>query len=58
MSTAQKKKPFLLCIHNSGCDDLELRKFYEQTPDRRAAQVGYVRVVDASGEAPTQRRTS
>jgi len=45
-----KKVQFLLCIRNTGCEDLERRKFYEQIPDRRAAQESYVRVVDESGE--------
>ena len=50
MATVRKKKQFLLCIDNTGCEDLELRKLYERIPDRRAAQEGYVRVVDESGE--------
>ena len=50
MATARRKKRFLLCIRNTGCEDLELRKFYEQIPDRRAAQEDYVRVIDESGE--------
>ena len=44
------RKRFLLCIRNTRCEDLELRKLYEQIPDRRAAQEGYVRVVDESEE--------
>ena len=47
---ARGKKRFLLCVRNKGCEDLELRKLYEQLPDTRAAEEGYVRVVDESGE--------
>jgi hypothetical protein len=50
MATARRKKRFLLCVKNNGCEDLELRKLYEQLPDRRGAQEGYVRVVDESGD--------
>lgn len=45
-----RKKRFLVCVRNKGCDDLELRKFYQQLPDDAAAEEGYVRVVDESGE--------
>ena len=47
---ARRKKQFLLCIRNKGCEDLELRKIYEQLPDAGAAEEGFVRVVDESGE--------
>ena len=47
---ARGKKRFLLCVRNKRCEDLELRKLYEQLPDARAAEEGYVRVVDESGE--------
>jgi len=50
MAAVRKKKRYLLCIHNTGCEDLELRKLYEQIPDRRAAREAYVRVIDESGE--------
>jgi hypothetical protein len=50
MATSRRKKQFLLCVRNKGCEDLELRKLYEQLPDRRGAQEGYVRVVDESGD--------
>ena len=39
---------FMLCIENNGCDDLEKRKFYQILPDKKAAQEGYLRVVDES----------
>ena len=50
MAVTRTKKRFLLCVRNKGCEDLELRKLYEQLPDARAAEDGYVRVVDESGE--------
>jgi hypothetical protein len=40
----------MLCVRNSGCDDLELRKVYLALPDAKAAEAGYIRVVDESGE--------
>ena len=50
MASPRRKKQFLLCIRNTGCEDLELRKLYEHLPDDIAAREGYVRVVDESGE--------
>jgi hypothetical protein len=50
MAATRTKKRYLLCVRNKGCEDLEPRKLYEQIPDRRAAEDGYVRVVDESGE--------
>ena len=41
---------FVLCIENSGCEDLEKRKFYQILPDEKAAQEGYLRIVDESQE--------
>ena len=41
---------FVLCIENGGCEDLEKRKFYQILPDEKAAQEGYLRVVDESQE--------
>jgi len=50
MATARRKKRFLLCVRNKGCEDLDLRKLYEQLPDARGAKEGFVRVVDESGD--------
>lgn len=50
MASTRTKRRFLLCVRNNGCEDLEPRKLYEQLPDPRAADDGYVRVVDESGE--------
>ena len=49
MRRAQTRK-FVLCIKNDDCEDLELRKVYRVLPDKKAAQDGYLRVVDESGE--------
>ena len=50
MAATRRKKRFLLCVRNAGCEDLELRKLYEQIPDSAAVEDGYVRVIDESGE--------
>jgi len=50
MASARRNRQFLLCIRNTGCDDLELRKLYERLPDPEAARERCVRVVDESGE--------
>ncbi len=42
--------PFVLCIENRDCEDLDKGKVYQQIPDHAAAKDGYVRVVDESGE--------
>jgi hypothetical protein len=44
------KKNFVLCIKNSDCEDLELRKIYQVLPDKKSAKDGYLRIVDESGE--------
>ena len=41
---------FVLCVKNDDCEDLEVRKIYRVIPDERASKVGYLRVVDESGE--------
>ena len=49
----KRRKPqaeFALCIRKEDCDDLEIRKVYQLLPDQDAAQEGYVRVIDESGE--------
>jgi hypothetical protein len=44
------EKVFALCVQNSGADDIEVRKVYRVLPDKKAAAVGYLRIVDESGE--------
>ena len=40
----------MLCVEDSGMEDLEARKVYQLLPDREASREGYVRVIDESGE--------
>lgn len=49
MARATKRR-YLLCVRNEGCEDLALRKLYEQLPDESAEADGWVRVIDESGE--------
>ena len=50
MAASRRKRRFLLCIRNTGCEDLELHKVYERLPDNAATEEGYVRVIDESQE--------
>jgi hypothetical protein len=51
MGKRKKTTPqFVICIKNDECEDLELRKIYQTLPDEAAAEDGYIRVVDESGE--------
>lgn len=40
----------MICIRNEDCEDLEPRKVYQALPDEAAAEDGYLRVIDESGE--------
>ncbi len=45
------KNKFLLCVNNEGYEaSLELRKLYENLPDKEAERHRQVRIVDESGE--------
>ena len=45
------KNKFLVCVNNEGYDaSLELRKLYENIPDKEAERHGQVRIIDESGE--------
>lgn len=47
----RKSEPgFVICLKNGECEDLEPRKVYRVLPDEGAAQDGYLRVIDESGE--------
>ena len=46
----QKQTRFVVCVANSQCEDLEVRKIYQVLPDETAAKDGMVRVIDESGE--------
>lgn len=50
MKQQKAKRQFVICIRNEDCEDLELRKIYQILPDESASKVGYIRVVDESGE--------
>lgn len=41
---------FVVCVQNTGSDDLALRKLYQVLPDEAAAADGYLRIIDESGE--------
>ena len=42
---------FVICIENSDYPaSLEKRKIYEVVPDVGAGQVGYIRIIDESGD--------
>ena len=45
-----KSTQFVICIRNEECEDLHLRKVYQTLPDEPAANDGYIRVIDESGE--------
>jgi 5'-deoxynucleotidase YfbR-like HD superfamily hydrolase len=46
------RKQFVICIYNKGYTaSLELRKIYEQIPDRKAERHGLVRIADEEDEA-------
>ena len=45
------KNKFLLCVNNQGYEaSLELRKLYENVPDKEVERHGQVRIIDESGE--------
>ena len=41
---------FAICLRNEDSEDLEPRKIYQVLPDDSAAEEGYIRVIDDSGE--------
>ncbi len=45
------KNKFLLCVNNEGYEaSLEMRKLYENIPDKEAERHGQLRIIDESGE--------
>jgi len=50
MVQEKNEKIFVLCLENKDCEDLEKRKIYKVIPDKSAAQDGYLRIIDESGE--------
>jgi hypothetical protein len=50
MKAQDTESRFAVCIRKEDCDDLEPRKIYQVLPDESAADDGYIRVIDESGE--------
>ena len=50
MKEKNRDARFVVCIRNEDCEDLEVRKIYRVLPDEAAAEDGYIRVIDESGE--------
>jgi len=50
MKEHETEARFAICIRNQDCEDLELSKVYRVLADESAAQDGYIRVIDESGE--------
>ena len=50
MKSEKSRSSFVLCMRNDGAEDLQTRKVYELLPDPAAAEEGYARVIDESGE--------
>jgi len=51
--TARKLKPtYVVCVHKRGYPaSLEPGKRYRRLPDARASRLGFVRIIDDSGES-------
>lgn len=47
---SEKKRKYVICLRADDAGDLEPRKLYEVLPDEVAAEHGYLRVIDESGE--------
>ena len=42
---------YVVCVENGGCQaSLEVRKIYRALPDEPADKIGWIRVIDESGE--------
>ena len=50
MKSKKIEARFVVCVRNEDCEDLEVRKIYQVLTDEAAAEDGYIRVVDESGE--------
>ncbi len=50
MKSKKTDARFVVCVRNEDCEDLEVRKIYQVLLDEAAAEDGYIRVVDESGE--------
>jgi hypothetical protein len=50
MGQSSAKSRFVICIPNEGNEDIVAGKVYQVLEDEKAAQVGYIRVIDESGK--------
>lgn len=50
MASKKQSTKFVICINPDEADDLEARKLYQVLPDEAADKVGYLRIIDESGE--------
>ncbi len=50
MGQDEGERSFAICIRNEGAEDLEIGKVYQVLRDDPAGGVGFIRVVDESGE--------
>jgi hypothetical protein len=41
---------FAVCLKNTGCEDLVVRKVYRVLPDEKAEKAKHLRIIDESGE--------
>ena len=41
---------FAICLKNTGCEDLVIRKVYRVLPDEKAEKAKHLRIIDESGE--------
>jgi hypothetical protein len=47
----RRRRKFVVCVWNANYEaSLQLRKIYEQLPDRRGENDGLVRIIDEEGE--------
>jgi len=52
MRSNRGRRKFVVCIRNEGYPaSLELRKIYEQLPDPRGEELGFIRVADEEDDA-------
>jgi hypothetical protein len=50
MNQQKTETRFVVCVQNTQCGDLELRKLYQVLPDEAAIADGHLRIIDESGE--------
>jgi hypothetical protein len=50
MNTTKTRTQFAVCVDSNGHDDLQSWKVYRVLPDKKAEELGCLRVIDESGE--------